>query len=127
MNHRAPTTHTEPTTHTKHGAGGGSMPGTALERWLNELERLDAVLSAQADYLDAIEHGGRGGPPDPFVGTPGLPELPHDLTPYARDLVQRNADVTSRAVALSALLRPRHQRPLHLTTPERGTRFERKA
>jgi hypothetical protein len=99
----------------------------ALERWLSELERLDAVLVAQAEYLDAVEHGKTAAPPQPFVGTPGLPTLPVDLTPYARDLVQRNADVTTRAMALSAQLRPRHQRPMHAPAPSRGTRFEQQA
>ena len=107
-----------------HGNGTDNSP---LERWLSELERLDAVLSAQTRYLDAVEHGETTAPPDPFVGTPGLPALPGDLTPYARDLVQRNADVTTRAMALSAQLRPRHQRPLHVPAPSRGTRFEQQA
>lgn len=106
----------------------GSSDNSALERWLSELERLDAVLVAQAHYLDAVEHGESAAPPQPFVGTPGLPALPNDLTPYARDLVQRNADVTTRAMALSAQLRPRHQRPMHAATaPSRGTRFEQQA
>jgi hypothetical protein len=108
------------------GAIGGGDP-TVLERWLSELERLDAVLAAQADYLDAVEHGESAAPPQPFIGTPGMPALPVDLTPYARDLVQRNADVTTRAMALSAQLRPRHQRPMHAPAPSRGTRFEQQA
>lgn len=99
----------------------------AIERWLSELERLDSVLTEQAAYLDAVEHGEEAAPPTPFIGTPGLPQLPPALTPYARDLVARNADVTRRAMTLSAQLRPRHQRPLHVPTPVRGSRFERQA
>lgn len=99
----------------------------AIERWLTELERLDAVLAEQTAYLDAVEHGEDPAPPQPFIGTPDLPQLPAALTPYARDLVARNADVTRRSMALAAQLRPRHQRPLHVPTPVRGSRFERQA
>ena len=106
-------------------AGGGDA--AALQCWLTELERLDAVLAAQTRYLDAVEHGESATPPEPFVGTPGLPQLPRDLTPYARDLVRRNADVTARAMAMSAQLRPRRPRPMHVSTPSRGTRFEQQA
>ncbi len=103
-------------------------PESPLERWLRELERLDGVLAAQSDYLDAIESGETAAPPTPFIGTPGLPELPGPLTPYARDLVARNEAVTRRAMALSAQLRPRHQRPMHVPTPSsRGAHFEQQA
>lgn len=101
---------------------------SALERWLSELERLDGVLHAQAAYLDAVESGTVGVPPPPFVGTLGLPDMPPALTPYARDLVARNESVTQRAMTLSAQLRPRHQRPLHVpSAPARGALFERHA
>ena len=109
------------------GDAADGVDDSALERWLGELERLDAVLVAQTHYLDAVEQGESAAPPQPFVGTPGLPALPNDLTPYARDLVQRNADVTTRAMALSAQLRPRHQRPMHAPAPSHGTRFEQQA
>jgi hypothetical protein len=103
-------------------------PETPLERWLRELERLDLVLAAQSAYLDAVESGKTVAPPAPFVGTPDLPELPAPLTPYARDLVERNEAVTRRAMALSTQLRPQHQRPLHVPTPPtRGTHFEQQA
>lgn len=108
-------------------AGADDLPATALEQWLHELERLDQVLAAQSDYLDAVESGTSVTPPTPFVGTPGLPEMPATLTPYARDLLARNDVVTRRAVALSAQLRPRQQRPLHVPTPLRGSRFEGRA
>lgn len=98
-----------------------------LDRWLQELERLDHVLAAQADYLDAVESGEVATPPEPFVGTPGLTDMPATLLPYARDLVARNAAVTRRAMDLSAQLRPRHQRPMFVATPVRGTHFERQA
>jgi hypothetical protein len=101
---------------------------SALEQWLRELERLDVVLAAQSDYLDAVESGETAAPPPPFVGTPDLPALPAPLTPYARDLVERNEAVTRRAMLLSAQLRPRHQRPMHVPTPSsRGTHFEHQA
>lgn len=108
-------------------ADADGQPTTALEQWLDELERLDHVLAAQSDYLDAVESGASVAPPTPFVGTPGLPEMPATLTPYARDLLARNDVVTRRAVALSAQLRPRQQRPLHVPTPLRGSRFEGRA
>jgi hypothetical protein len=124
---RTPDQHTRRPGDQSLGDAGNGSDNSALERWLSELERLDAVLVAQAQYLDAVEHGESAAPPQPFVGTPGLPTLPNDLTPYARDLVQRNADVTTRAMALSAQLRPRHQRPMHAAAPMRGTRFEHQA
>lgn len=99
----------------------------ALERWLSELERLDSVLTQQAVYLDAVEHGVEAQVPEPFVGSPGMPQLPASLTPYARDLLARNADVTARAMSLSTQLRPRHPRPLQVPTPSRGGNFERQA
>jgi hypothetical protein len=103
-------------------------PGViALERWLSELERLASVLAEQTAYLDAVELGEDAAAPMPFIGTPDLPQLHATLTPYARDLLARNAAVTSRAMSLSAQLRPRHQRPLHVPTPTRGSHFERQA
>lgn len=99
----------------------------AIERWLGELERLDSVLAEQTAYLDAVEHGEPAAPPTPFIGTPDLPQLPAALTPYARDLLARNELVTTRAVSLSAHLRPRHQRPLSVPTPARGGHFEHQA
>lgn len=99
--------------------------GRVLECWLRELERLDSVLEAQTRYLDAIELGEDASPPEPFVGTPGLPVLPGTLGPYARDLVARNEAVTRRAMALSAQLRPRRQRPMAVVAVAgRGARFE---
>jgi hypothetical protein len=101
---------------------------SALDRWLRELERLDAVLHAQAEYLDAVESGLNAAPPAPFVGTPDLPDMPATLSAYARELVARNDAVTRRAVDLSAQLRPRNRRPLHQPTPSaRGGRFELQA
>ena len=119
--------HAPPSTGDRAARPAGRPDELALECWLSELERLDSVLTAQARYLDAVEHGEPASPPPPFVGTPGLPQLPPSLTPYARDLLARNEDVTRRSMSLSAQLRPRHQRPLHIPTPARGNRFERQA
>lgn len=111
-----------------HHTPPGTSAESALERWLYELERLDHVLDAQSQYLDAVESGELAAPPQPFVGSPDLPTLPAMLTPYARELVARNEAVTRRAMALSAQLRPRHQRPMHVPTPSaRGTHFEHQA
>lgn len=106
---------------------GAAPVDVALESWLTELERLDSVLAEQAAYLDAVEHGEDAAPPRPFVGTPDLPQLPAALTPYARDLLERNRAVTERSMTLAAQLRPRHQRPLHMPSPIRGNRLERRA
>jgi hypothetical protein len=118
-------------THARGGAPGDTGERTpadrasdVLDQWLHELERLDEVLAAQSDYLDAVESGATAAPPAPFVGTPGLPQMPSDLTPYARDLLARNEAVNRRALTLSAQLRPRQQRPMHIPTPLRGNRFE---
>jgi len=108
-------------------ATGERTSADVLDRWLHELERLDEVLAAQSTYLDAVESGETAAPPTPFIGTPDLPQMPADLTPYARDLLARNEAVNRRALALSAQLRPRQQRPMHIPTPLRGNRFEGRA
>jgi hypothetical protein len=114
-----------------HGApsptAAASPRNVALERWLDELERLDAVLTEQAAYLDAVAFGVEADPPAPFVGSAGLPLLPATLTAYARELLARNAAITERAVAMQAQLRPARQRPFPATTPTRGVHFERQA
>lgn len=100
----------------------------ALALWLRELERFDSVLAAQTAYLDAVADGAVESPPEPFVGTVGLPQLPSSLGPYARDLVQRNDAILRRAEALSAQLRPRERRPMAVASGSaRGTILERQA